>query len=128
MTGTYIERVHGMVDRHSHPGPELESKLITYYKTRFSNAMTSSGVLDQPPALDISESPPFVDTCPTYPPAGIPYPPTSHTYDPQNPDTPVALGIIRALTYYFVVKEAHLLTMHNVYWLLQMMHEAGGRL
>jgi len=24
----YIERVHGMVDMHSHPGSELESKLI----------------------------------------------------------------------------------------------------
>ncbi|KAF8441881.1 queuine tRNA-ribosyltransferase [Terfezia claveryi] len=98
---------------------------------RFGNAITSSGVLNlRQSAFSESLSP--VDptcTCPICLPTGASYPPTSHAYDPRNPDIPVGLGITRALIHHLAAKEtagAHLLTMHNVYWLLQMMHEARG--
>lgn len=96
---------------------------------RFGNAITSSGVLNLRQA-NYSESLDPVDptcTCPICLPANSPYPSTSHAYDPENPDTPVGLGISKALIHHLAAKEtagAHLLTMHNVYWLLQMMHEA----
>jgi len=96
------------------------------HTTHFGNAIISSGVLSLPsqsPApLLTSHAPGHLSSC------GTPYPPTSHAYDSQTPDTPVGLGITRALIHYLVAKEtvgAHLLTMHNVDWLLQMMDKAG---
>lgn len=96
---------------------------------RFGNAITSTGVLNLRQATYSNTLLP-VDptcTCPICLPRDAPYPPSSHAYDPENPDRPVGLGITRALVHHLAAKEtagAHLLTMHNVYWLLQMMSEA----
>ncbi|KAI5783916.1 queuine tRNA-ribosyltransferase [Peziza echinospora] len=96
---------------------------------RFGNAITSRGVLNLRQAVFSTSLEPIDPdcTCPICLPALSPYPPTSHAYTASTSTTPVGLGISRAFIHHLAAKEtagAHLLTIHNVYYLLQLMADA----